>query len=156
VSSDLDPLLKLLHLANTRRTWCGIVARAEHEQRGPSGWSRRCRRGSRASTCHTAQSRSTQRRFPFLRTIAEFHFSYQSTLRFPTMGSLLSRDFGNGPAADVLIQARDFAQASGSSSSRRGAGDRRPHGYDRRPYNAQGQLHNKPDIRTRVEEILVG
>jgi DNA replication protein DnaC len=92
--TDLDPLLRRLHLANTRRVWRQLIARAEQEQ-----WSyeqllqtliaeevahRRATRLNRA--VHAA-------RFPFLRTVEEFDFSYQSTLRLTTVGSLLSPDF---------------------------------------------------------------
>jgi DNA replication protein DnaC len=94
MSSDLDPLLKRLHLANARRAWRALVQSAESEE-----WSyeqllltlfaeevahRRCtrlRRSVRAAA------------LPFLRTVEEFDFSYQSTLRLTTIGSLLSPDF---------------------------------------------------------------
>ena len=94
MSTDLDPLFKRLHLANARRVWRDLVRRAELEE-----WSYEQllttliseevahRRGTRL---HRAV-RSAQ--FPFLRTIEEFDFSYQSTLRLTTFGSLLSPDF---------------------------------------------------------------
>ena len=94
MTSDLEPLLKRLHLANARRVWRDLVQRAEREQ-----WSHEQllltlfaeevahRRGTRITrSTHAA-------RFPFLRTIEEFDFSYQSTLRLTTIGSLLSPDF---------------------------------------------------------------
>jgi DNA replication protein DnaC len=94
MSSDLEPLLKRLHLANTRRVWRDLCQRAEKEE-----WSYEAflhtlfaeevahRRGTRlARAVRTAT-------FPFLRTIDEFDFSYQSTLRLTTMGSLLTPDF---------------------------------------------------------------
>ena len=94
MSTDLDPLFKRLHLANARRVWRDLVRRAEAEE-----WSYEQllttliseevahRRGTRL---HRAV-RSAQ--LPFLRTIEEFDFSYQSTLRLTTFGSLLSPDF---------------------------------------------------------------
>jgi DNA replication protein DnaC len=94
MSSELDPLLKRLHLANARRAWQTLVQRAEQEQ-----WSHQQllltlfaeevahRRGTRL----TRAVRNAA--FPFLRTIEEFDFSYQSTLRLTTMGSLLAPDF---------------------------------------------------------------
>jgi DNA replication protein DnaC len=94
MSTDLDPLFKRLHLANARRVWRDLVRRAELEE-----WSYEQllttliseevahRRGTRL---HRAV-RSAQ--LPFLRTIEEFDFSYQSTLRLTTFGSLLSPDF---------------------------------------------------------------
>jgi DNA replication protein DnaC len=94
VSSDLDPLLKRLHLANARRMWRGLVQRAEKQQ-----WSYETllltlfseevahRRGTRLARAVRAAG------FPFLRTIEEFDFTYQSTLRLTTIGSLLAPDF---------------------------------------------------------------
>ncbi len=94
MSEDLDPLLKRLHLANTRRIWRDLVQRAEKE-----AWPYERllstlvaeevahRRGTRLARAVRAAS------FPFLRTIEEFDFSYQSTLRLTTIGSLLAPDF---------------------------------------------------------------
>ncbi len=91
---DLDPLLKRLHLANARRAWRDLVQRAEKEQ-----WSYDAllltlfseevahRRGTRLTRAVSAAA------FPFLRTVEEFDFSYQSTLRLTTIGSLLAPDF---------------------------------------------------------------
>jgi DNA replication protein DnaC len=92
--SDLDPLLKRLHLANARRVWSDMCQRAEKEE-----WSYETllstlfaeevahRRGTRLARAVRAAQ------LPFLRTIEEFDFSYQSTLRLTTIGSLLSPDF---------------------------------------------------------------
>ncbi len=93
-ASDLDPLLKRLHLANARRVWRDLVQRAEKEE-----WSYDAllltlfseevahRRGTRLARAVRAAQ------FPFLRTIDEFNFTYQSTLRITTMGSFLTPDF---------------------------------------------------------------
>lgn len=92
--TDLDPLLKRLHLANARRVWRDLVQRAEKEQ-----WTYEAllltlfseevahRRGTRLARAVRAAA------FPFLRTIDEFDFTYQSTLRLTTVGSLLTPDF---------------------------------------------------------------
>jgi len=94
MNQDLDPLLRRLNLANTRRTWFELVRRAEKE-----AWSFEAflqtlcaeeiahRRGTRLTRAVRAAA------FPFLRTIEEFDFSFQSTLRLTTIGSLLSPDF---------------------------------------------------------------
>jgi DNA replication protein DnaC len=94
MSTDLEPLLKRLSLANARRIWRDLVQRAEKED-----WSYETllftlfseeiahRRGTRLTRALGAAA------FPFLRTIEEYDFSYQSTLRLTTMGSLLSPDF---------------------------------------------------------------
>ena len=94
MSPDLDVFLRRLHLANARRVWRDLIQRAEKEQ-----WSHgqlletlfaeevAHRRGTRLQRAVRAA------RFPFLRTIEEFDFSYQSTLKLTTVGSLLAPDF---------------------------------------------------------------
>ena len=94
MSSDLDPLLKRLHLANARRAWRDLVRRAEAEQWPYEQLLRTLfaeevahRRGTRLERAVRAAQ------LPFLRTVEEFDFTYQSTLRLTTVGSLLSPDF---------------------------------------------------------------
>lgn len=94
MSADLDVMLKRLHLANARRVWRDLVQRAEKED-----WSYdqlldtlfaeevAHRRGTRLARAVRAAA------FPFVRTIDEFDFTYQSTLRLTTIGSLLTPDF---------------------------------------------------------------
>src|SRR5688500_16671820 len=94
MSNDLEPFLKRLHLANARRVWRELVQRAEKEQ-----WPYEQllhvlfaeevahRRGTRLARAVRSAA------FPFLRTIEEFDFSLQSTLKLTTIGSLLSPDF---------------------------------------------------------------
>ena len=103
MSTELDPLLKRLSLANTRRVWRDMVARAEKEE-----WSYEAllqtlfaeevahRRGTRLARAVRAAN------FPFLRTVEEFDFTYQSTLRLTTVGSLLSPDFVTQGHAVIL------------------------------------------------------
>ena len=72
-TTDLDSLLKRLHLANARRVWRDLVQRAEKEQ-----WSH----GQLLQTLfeeEVAHRRGTRLRravnaaaFPFLRTVEEF------------------------------------------------------------------------------------
>ena len=79
---DLDQFLKRLHLANTRRVWRDLVQRAEKEQ-----WSYRDFLGilvaeEIAQRQQTRLQRLSRRAvFPFLKTIDDFDFTYQSTLR---------------------------------------------------------------------------
>lgn len=104
MSSDLDIFFKRLHLANGRRVWQDLVQRAEKEQ-----WSYRQflhtlleeevahRRGTRLiRAVHAAK-------FPFLRTVEEYDFSYQSTLRLTTIGSLLAPDFVTEGNSVILL-----------------------------------------------------
>ena len=87
---DLDTMLKRLHLANARRNWKSLVEQAETE-----GWS--CRDflvclvteevGQRQQT--RLQRAVRDAHFPFLKTIEDFDFSLQTTLRRQLLGSYL-------------------------------------------------------------------
>ena len=104
MSTDLDPLLKRLHLANARRVWRDLVRRAEAED-----WTYdhllltlfseevAHRRGTRLNRAVRAAQ------LPFLRTVEEFDFSYQSTLRLTTIGSLLTPDFVTEGHSVILV-----------------------------------------------------
>lgn len=87
---DVDAMLKRLHLPTIRRLYGDLALRAEQE-----GMSYRtfleilCAE----EITHRAQTRITRSvhkaRFPFLRTIEEFDFSYQTSVRLQMLGSLL-------------------------------------------------------------------
>jgi len=87
---DLDTMLKRLNLANARRNWKSLVERAETE-----GWS--CRDflvslvteeiGQRQQT--RLQRAVRDAHFPFLKSIDEFDFSLQTSLRRQLLGSYL-------------------------------------------------------------------
>lgn len=103
MSTELDPLLKRLNLANTRRVWRDLVTRAEQEDWSYEQFLQAMlaeevahRRGTRLQRAVRAAN------FPFLRTVEEFDFTYQSTLRLTTMGSLLSPDFVLGGHAVIF------------------------------------------------------
>jgi DNA replication protein DnaC len=94
MSSDLDPLLKTLNLANTRKSWQLLVARAEKEDWPYDQFLQVLlseELAHRRATRLAKASRAAD--FPFLRTIEEFDFTFQSTLRLASIGSLLSPDF---------------------------------------------------------------
>jgi DNA replication protein DnaC len=91
---DLDALIKRLHLANARRVWRDLTRRAEQEQ-----WSYRDFLALLISeeVAHRQQTRLNRlvrrARFPFLKTIEDFNFLYQSTVRLSLLGSALAPDF---------------------------------------------------------------
>lgn len=91
---ELDGLLKRLHLASARRIWRKLVEEAEKQQ-----WSYRDFLGilvaeEIAQRQQTRLQRLSRRAaFPFLKTIDDFNFTYQSTLRLSLLGSALSPDF---------------------------------------------------------------
>ncbi|HKU40193.1 MAG TPA: IS21-like element helper ATPase IstB, partial [Polyangiales bacterium] len=87
-------MLKRLHLANARRCWRDLVQRAESEQ-----WSLRDFLAVLVAeeVAHRQQTR-VQRLvarggFPFLKTIDDFDFTYQTTVKLSLLGSALSPDF---------------------------------------------------------------
>lgn len=87
---DLEPLLKRLHLAYARRHWLELCRRAEDD-----GWSPRRLLATLFSE-EIAQRRNTRiqrqvRRagFPFLRSVDDFDFSLQSSVRKALLGSYL-------------------------------------------------------------------
>lgn len=93
-NDQLDAMLKRLHLANARRVWTHLVQRAETEQ-----WSYRDFFALLISeeVAHRKQTRlgrvTNKARFPFLKTVEDFDFTFQSTLRMSMLGSYLSADF---------------------------------------------------------------
>ena len=90
----LDALLKRLHLANTRRAWRDLTRRAEQED-----WTYRDFLTLLVSEeiAHRQQTRLDRllrrARFPFFKTIDDFNFTYQSTVRLSLLGSALASEF---------------------------------------------------------------
>ncbi len=90
----LDGLLKRLHLANARRVWRDLVQRAEREQWSYRGFLELLAAEEVAQRQQTRIARLVRRaEFPFLKTIDDFDFTYQSTVRLQLLGSALSPDF---------------------------------------------------------------
>src|SRR5712691_10709522 len=91
---QLDALLKRLHLANARRAWRELIPRAEREE-----WSYRDFLALLVSEeiAHRQQTRIARMvrraRFPFLKTMDDFNFMFQSTVRLSLLGSALAPDF---------------------------------------------------------------
>src|SRR5713226_4779497 len=91
---ELDPLLKRLHLANTRRAWRELARRAEQEDWTYHDFLALIVTEEIAHRQQTRLERVVRRaRFPFLKTIDDFNFLYQSTVRLSLLGSALSADF---------------------------------------------------------------
>lgn len=91
---DLDVMLKRLHLANARRIWRELARRAEKES-----WSyeQLLQVLFSEEVAHRSQTRlgrvCRKAGFPFLKTIDDFDFTFQSVLRVSMLGSFLSPDF---------------------------------------------------------------
>lgn len=91
---ELDALLKRLHLANTRRAWRELARRAEQEDWTYHDFLALLVTEEIAHRQQTRLERVVRRaRFPFLKTIDDFTFLYQSTVRLSLLGSALSADF---------------------------------------------------------------
>jgi DNA replication protein DnaC len=90
----IEALCRRLHLANAPRIWSALADRAEKEQ-----WSFRDFLAVLLAeeVAHRAQTRiqrlTRRARLPFLKTIDDFDFTYQSTVRLSLLGSALSPDF---------------------------------------------------------------
>lgn len=101
---DLDLLLKRLHLANTRRVWRDLLVRAEHEEWTYEHFLTLLVTEEIAQRQQTRLSRLSRRAgFPFFKTIDDFDFTYQSTLRLALLGSALSPDFVTDGRALILL-----------------------------------------------------
>lgn len=91
---QLDALLKRLHLANARRAWRELVLRAEREEWNYRDFLALLVSEEIAQRQQTRIARMVRRaRFPFLKTIDDFNFTYQSTVRLSLLGSALAPDF---------------------------------------------------------------
>lgn len=91
---NLDPLLRRLHLATVRRLYRDVIARAE---RGDWSYYDFLALLITEEVAHRQQTRlqrlSRKARFPFLKTIDDFDFTLQSSLRLSLLGTALSPDF---------------------------------------------------------------
>lgn len=101
---DLDRLLKRLHLANARRIWRDLIQRAETEQWSFQRFLDILVAEEVAQRSHTRLARLSRRaRFPFLKTIDDFDFTYQSTVRLALLGSALAPDFVTEGRSLILL-----------------------------------------------------
>jgi DNA replication protein DnaC len=101
---DLDGLLKRLHLANTRRVWRDLLVRAEREEWTYEYFLTLLVAEEIAQRQQTRLVRLSRRAgFPFFKTIDDFDFTYQSTVRLALLGSALSPDFITEGRALVLV-----------------------------------------------------
>ena len=106
---EFDPLLRRLNLANTRRRWRELLDRAETHD-----WSCREFLGVLITEeiSHRQQTRIQrsvrQARFPFLKTVEEFDFSFQSSVRRPSLGSYLGPELGSYLGPELVSGRRNL------------------------------------------------
>ena len=88
--ADLDAMLKRLHLPTVRRLYTELALRAEEEEMSYRTYLEILIAEEVAHRAQTRVTRSVRKaRFPFLRTIEEFDFTFQSSIRLKMLGSLL-------------------------------------------------------------------
>lgn len=89
-SIDLDSLLRRLHLPTVRRLYRELEVQAEKESMPHRDYLATLIAEEVAHRAQTRISRSTRKaHFPFLATIEGFDFTFQSTIRLSSLGSLL-------------------------------------------------------------------
>lgn len=103
MSADLDAMLSRLHLPTIRRLYGELALRAEEE-----GMSYRTFLEVLCSEeiAHRAETRITRSvrkaKFPFLRTVEEFDFTFQASVRLKMLGSLLGPDLVSEGRSAIL------------------------------------------------------
>ena len=91
---ELDALLRRLHLAHMRRVYMEIARKAEEESWSYRDFLSLLVREEVAHRKQTRLQRLTHRAsFPYLKTIDDFDFSLQTSLRATLIGSYLGPDF---------------------------------------------------------------
>src|SRR5579872_288189 len=109
---DLDGMLRRLHLPTVRRLYGDLATRAEAE-----GMSYRTYLETLVAEeiAHRAETRVTRAiakaRFPFLRTIDDFNFTFQTALKLQMLGSYL------GPELVTEGKSAIFSGPSGTGKS---------------------------------------
>ncbi len=89
-SSDLDGLLARLHLPTIRRLYLDLETRAEADGLSYRDYLALLVAEEIAHRAQTRIQRATRKaRFPFLRTIEEFDFTFQTSVRLSLLGSYL-------------------------------------------------------------------
>lgn len=87
---DLDGMLKRLHLPTVRRLYGELATRAEAEGMGYRTYLEALVSEEIAHRAETRVTRAVRKaQFPFLRTIEDFNFTFQSALRLQMLGSYL-------------------------------------------------------------------
>jgi DNA replication protein DnaC len=89
-TGDLDAMLKRLHLPTIRRLYAEFALRAEAEGMSYRDFLEVLAAEEIAHRAQTRITRSVRRaRFPYLRTIEEFDFTFQTSVRMQMLGTLL-------------------------------------------------------------------
>ena len=94
MTTELDAMLKRLHMPTIRRQWRDLEERAEKDGMRYADYLQTLVGEEIAHRAQTRVTRMTHRaKFPFLRTIEEFDFTFQTSLRKELLGSFLGPEF---------------------------------------------------------------
>lgn len=94
MTPELDAMLRRLHMPTVRRLWSELQVRAEQEGMRYADYLQTLMGEEIAHRAQTRVSRMTHRaKFPFLRTVEEFNFTWQTGLRKELLGSYLGPEF---------------------------------------------------------------
>jgi DNA replication protein DnaC len=90
---DLDGMLRRLHLPTVRRLHADLATRAEAEGMAYRAYLETLVAEEIAHRAETRLTRAVRKaRFPFLRTIDDFNFTFQTSLRLQMLGSYLGAE----------------------------------------------------------------
>ena len=103
---DVDAMLKRLHLPTIRRLYAELSVRAEKEGMSYRSFLETLCAEEIAHRAQTRITRSVRKaRFPFLRTIEEFDFTYQTSVRMQMLGTLLGPELVSEGRCAILSGA---------------------------------------------------
>ena len=103
---DLDALLRRLHLPTVRRLYPDLAGRAEQEALSYRDFLAVLMAEEVAHRAQTRIQRCVRRaHFPFLKTIDEFDFTFQASVRLSLLGSFLGPEFVSRGAGLILSGA---------------------------------------------------
>jgi DNA replication protein DnaC len=101
--SDLDAMLKRLALPTIRRLYPDLILRAEAEEMSYRDFLEILVSEEIAHRAETRITRSVRKaKFPFLRTIEEFDFTFQTSVRLQMLGTLLGPELVSEGRCAVL------------------------------------------------------
>ena len=94
-TGDLDAMLRRLHLPTIRRLYPELALRAEEEEMSYRTFLEILFAEEIAHRAETRIQRSVRKaKFPFLRTVEEFDFTFQTSVRLKMLGTLLGPELG--------------------------------------------------------------
>jgi len=100
---DLDAMLRRLHLPTIRRLHAELALRAEEEDMSYRTFLEILFAEEIAHRAQTRITRSVRKaKFPFLRTIDEFDFTFQTSVRLKMLGSLLGPELVSEGRSAIL------------------------------------------------------